>query len=558
MGSISWAESRLRSRRRSAGERHALASVERQIRATDPKLRRKYLSDFNQAFTSYQRVLSRAQLDAIVTAADVALVGDYHALAAAQGFAAQIVERLAQAGRPVVLGVETLFARDQHILDEWLRGEIDDEELRQRVRFDREWGYDWQPTLELLKSGRTHALATYGLDCMPRHDLRTIAARDRHAALKIAELRQRHPQATVVALFGESHLAPNHLPLALRLARPHDRVLTVLQNSDPLYWRVAGEPQQKIEAVQVEDDVVCVFNATPLEKYESYRLCIERWRQERPAPPDLAPTYYNLLDALLHFLSIDKYSSHNGTQPKYLVDLLPEIHCRASLDSMKKLLERRATGQETKAVMEQIQRRGSCYAARCNAIFVGRFRLVEAAEDVARFLHSACRGEVFGKTAEAGGNPEDGFYRCTLEHALAYFGSRLLYPARMPARESDLYSLYAMPPEEIERQTLYGYREFMQMVDFLILHKDFENNRRQYYQPPELIAEGTAYAGEKRVYTTRQLGNILGTQLFDAYVEGRVSKPSIRAMYMVHLDQPGAARDLYFSIAQRTRRLRPE
>ena len=31
--------------------------------------------------------------------------------------------------RPVVLGVETIFARDQHIVDEWWRREIDEEEL---------------------------------------------------------------------------------------------------------------------------------------------------------------------------------------------------------------------------------------------------------------------------------------------------------------------------------------------------------------------------------------------------------------------------------------------
>ena len=34
--------------------------------------------------------------------------------------------KLASTGeRPLVLGVEAIFARDQHIVDEWLRGEID-------------------------------------------------------------------------------------------------------------------------------------------------------------------------------------------------------------------------------------------------------------------------------------------------------------------------------------------------------------------------------------------------------------------------------------------------
>ncbi len=87
-------------------------------------------------------------------AADVVLIGDYHALPAAQRYAASLIEQRALAGdRPVVLGVETIFARDQHILDEWWRREIDENELRQRIRFDLDWGYDWAPFYELAGHG---------------------------------------------------------------------------------------------------------------------------------------------------------------------------------------------------------------------------------------------------------------------------------------------------------------------------------------------------------------------------------------------------------------------
>ena len=112
----------------------------------------------------------------------------------------------------MVLGVETIFARHQHILDEWWRREIDESELRQRIRFDLDWGYDWAPFYELLVAARDHGEGIYGLDCMPRENLRKIGERDRHAAAKIAEIRGRHPDAVIFVLFGESHLAPEHLP----------------------------------------------------------------------------------------------------------------------------------------------------------------------------------------------------------------------------------------------------------------------------------------------------------------------------------------------------------
>src|SRR5499427_9329197 len=210
--------------RRSAAQLTALAGVEREIRSQDSHSRRKYLREFNQAFRSYESTLDAQEVQNALHAADVVLIGDYHALPAAQRHAGNLLEQRALAGdRPVVLGVETIFARDQHIVDEWWRREIDEKELRERIRFDLDWGYDWAPFFELLATAREFAEGLYGLDCMPREDLRKIGARDRHAAHKIAEIRQRHPQAAVLVLFGESHLAPQHLPRAVKEELPDSR-----------------------------------------------------------------------------------------------------------------------------------------------------------------------------------------------------------------------------------------------------------------------------------------------------------------------------------------------
>src|SRR6202795_4473574 len=353
--------------RRSVAQLHALAGVEREIRAQDSHSRRKYLREFTKAFTDYDSVLDGQQIQNTLYAADVVLIGDYHALAAAQRYAATLIEQRALTGdRPVVLGVETIFARDQHILDEWWRREIDENELRQRIRFDLDWGYDWAPFHELLVTARDHGEGLYGLDCMPRENLRKIGARDRHAAAKIAEIRERHPEAVIFVLFGESHLAPGHLPRVLQKQLPDTRILTVLQNVDALYWRAAGEPVDKVEAVRVNDDVLCVFNATPLEKYESYRLFLDQWSR-CDTGPDFAPTIYNLIDSLASFLEINRYSPHNGTQPKFLIDMLPEVHGNSSDATLRRLLSRKGiTGPQLKNMLACVEERGSAYLAQVN------------------------------------------------------------------------------------------------------------------------------------------------------------------------------------------------
>jgi hypothetical protein len=549
--------SAVRSRRRSAGQLHALASLQREIQATDPNSRRKYLRDFSEAFRDYESVLSQDEVQAQLAKADVVLVGDYHALPGSQRFTAQTLRQIAESGRPVVLGVETVFSRHQHILDEWLAREIEDDEMRERIRFDADWGYTWEPFRELLLTGRKYALGVCGLDCMPRDDLRKIGTRDRHAAQKIAEMHRRYPGAVVLVLFGESHLAPNHIPEVLRVALPQARVLTVLQNVDPLYWRAAGERSEHVEAVRVNPGVLCVFNATPLEKYESYRLCIERWRQEHAAAPDLAPTFYNLVDALARFLHIDKYAAHNGTQPVYLVDRMPEVYCRDSVEGMRKLLLRkRCSEAELKEIVERLEGHGCCYVPRLKAIFVRDFQMIGGAEEAARFVHQACRPAAppteMASTSDEEARQQEIFYGQVLEYALAYFGSRVLCPARAAARESDLYALYAQPREAIEEKTIYSYREYMQMIDFLVLHKDFESNARQYPGVPSLVREGTAFVGEKFNFVAEKLGYMLGSELYDAYVAGRLSKRYMRSLFFRKFSG-GMARATYFQIVRKAR-----
>lgn len=562
--------------RRSAAQLHALEKVEREIRATDPHLRRKYLRDFGEAYQTYDSVLMAGELAATCREADILLVGDYHALPASQQYAADLVKQLADSGREVVLGLEFIFARDQRVVDEWWAAEIDGEELRQRIRFDIDWGYDWAPFFRLMQAGRAYARRIYGLDCLPRNDLRKISARDRHAAAKIDEIRVRHPGAAVVVLFGESHLAPNHLPELLRSHRPHDRIVTVLQNVDPLYWKAAGEPRERVEAVKVREGAVCVFNSTPLEKYESYRLYIERWRQQRAAGPDMAPSFFNIVSALLRFLNIDGYSPTTGTQPDFLIDQLPEVHSQVSGERIRRwLLRRGADEAEVLSVQQHLRVNGTCYVPRLNAVFVSEFNLVNGAEEAARFLHLASRGGLKTEPAEeqtregpVSSDPshtqqgilpqrlEDDFYTRVLEEALADFGSRALYPGRTPVRELDLYPLYSQTRETIEEMGLCSYGEYMHMVDFLVLHKDYEANCRYYRERPLLLNEGLNWTGDRFEFLTQWLGRMLGSQIYDAYVSGKVPKRFVRSLFLRNLEKPGTARTVYFVTVRRLRNSR--
>ncbi len=534
--------------RRHAAQIQALIEVERSIRATDPNNRRKYLREFTEAFQSYHSVQSAAQVRQQLAASDIVLVGDYHALPSSQLFCEKVITQLAAEGRQVVLGVETVFARDQHLLDEWSSREIDGAELRERLRYDADWAYDWFPFYRLLETARANCRRIYGLDCCPRNDLRKIARRDEHAAERIRRIRKENPKAVIVVLFGESHLAPNHLPQEIRTLLPELKVTTVLQNVDALYWKAGGERRSMVEAVRVRDDVLCVFNATPLEKYESYRMYLERWAREPRASLDLAPTVFNLIDALLQFLNIDKYTTAAGTSGQCIVDAFPEVFHRRTEDAIARLVLRKGGGNELRSVLARLNQYGCCYAPRLNTFFVRHVEMLHLTEEIAWYVHRVCRGAI-GKTPAAvvERSPRDLFYEQAMECTLRYFGSRVLYPARPVLREEDLYAMYGSP----ETQAEFPPAEFEALIDFLVMHKDYEAHRGKYWRTPLLIERGIQETGRKFDYLTRTMGQLLANELYDAYLAGQVSKRSLRALFFTDLSAPGAAEAAYFSIAQR-------
>jgi hypothetical protein len=547
--------------RRSAAQLHAIASVEREIRAIDPASRRKYLRDFREAYRSYEKVIAAGDVRREVSKAGVVLVGDYHALPNSQRYLASLLCDLRRHRRPVVLGVETIFSRDQHILDEWFRGEIDEAELRQRIRFELDWGYDWTPFYELLSAARDYGASVYGLDCMPREDLRKIGARDRHAADKIAEIRCRHSDALILVLFGESHLAPQHLPAVLQRQLPAEPMLTLLQNVDALYWRAAGETHDRVEAVQVRKDVrenvICVFNATPLEKYENYRLCLDRWGRNAKdnSAPDLGPTLYNLIDSLVRFLGINQYSPHNTTQPRLLVDMMPEVYSRSSDALLRRLLSRKGfTADHRRSLLRQVSERGSVYLAPINAIYVRHFRMTSSAEAAARFLHQACRGLPNLCNGKAAPNTapgahsldsDDAFYVAVFEHALAFLGSRILYPTRPALRDTDIADLFDVTREDLELQTSLPFADAVEALDFL--------TERRQASTIQSFAPAPPFTGHKYEYVAEQLGYLAGNDLYDAYLEGRLTTAALRKLYLTHIEEPGVAREAYAQVRTRLR-----
>jgi hypothetical protein len=193
--------------------------------------------------------------------------------------------------------------------------------------------------------------------------------------------------------------------------------------------------------------------------------------------------------------------------------------------------------------------------------------MTSSAEDATRFLHQACRGlpDLHGKAAahhtaanaaavsnSASLDSDDIFYATVLEHALAFFGSRILHPTRPAIRDADIAELFEVTREDLELQTALPFADAVEALDFLVQQRKNQQRLSQWNDDFRL-AQAPAFTGRKYEYVAENLGYLTGNDLYDAYLEGRVTTAALRKLFLTHIELPGVARETYVQLQTRLR-----
>jgi len=90
---------------------------------------------------------------------------------------------------------------------------------------------------------------------------------------------------------------------------------------------------------------------------------------------------------------------------------------------------------------------------------------------------------------------------------------------------------------------LLPFADAVEALDFLIQHR--ENGLRTLLAP--------VFTDHKYDFVAEQLGHLLGTDLYDAYLEGRVNTAALRKLFLTHIEEPGVAREAYDQLRTRLR-----
>src|SRR6266566_256557 len=446
----------------------------------------KYIRDFNREFQTFQAICQADVILEEAAGANLVWIGDYHALSRGQNYAAQFVRELAGRNLNLALAVEPVFARSQNVLERWMSGRISEQEFLDGIRYDEEWGCDWNGYKAIFDTARDLKIPAHGIDCHPRNDMRSIGRRDQGVARRIVRLIESDPSRTLIVIFGESHLAANHLPGRVRAILEKKGIaskeLLILQNVDSVYWKLQERGLHDARAVRLRDGQYCVFNATPIEKYESFRQYLHKCIEE-DSSGDWTLLAQTLMEVMMDFLAMKKIES--------VVSHMPALD-----------------GAQVSA----------------------------AAEEFARCIHQACRGELEKPVERAA---HDEFFVKVIESGLGYFCSKLLDSSR-----DGIESL----AERVLGQI--GGNDQLSRAIELLVHPSSRPGS-QHFAALRCAIEARAGKQKTMRMLEQLLGYALGRRLYHAYLQSRISRKEIQALFHDPLNTPQRPLECYRELTSR-------
>lgn len=169
-----------------------------------------YRASFAEAVgTGFTATLPRTQLSLRLQGCRVLWLGDHHRSSRLHALQQELLRELAEQKVPMVLALEAIGQQDEPDVVAFLRGEMEMNELRTRVR--RRWPGSWLDDRELdpwhyqglLSFGKRTATPVLALEPTPRLP---IDRRDAHIATAVQAAAHAYPDRLVVVVVGQAHL----------------------------------------------------------------------------------------------------------------------------------------------------------------------------------------------------------------------------------------------------------------------------------------------------------------------------------------------------------------
>lgn len=468
-----------------------------------------YQQDYGKTFQKQWRVSSPEKLFTALGESQVILLADFHALSQSQKSHLRLLNSLG-ADRVQVLALECFYEEDQRWIDKYLAGQMGEQEFLKSIRWTSKWGFPWshyRGLVEWAKQGGVRILALN--KSFEREGLRALHDRDRLAAEVLANLINTKPVSSVkskiVVIYGDLHLARNHLPLQLekRIGRAI-KTVRVFQNSEKIYFQLAKRAlESEVDVIDLGQNTFCLNSVPPWVKWQNYLLFLESGEdleigagEVEIEPNDQVGQYVKLM----------------GDELGLPFDLTKLSVFTAQESSLWNQLEAHLDAKTVKGFKLFIENEISFVSPASHVAFLSRLSVNHAATLAMHFLHSeTAKVKTWGFRG-----PED-FERLIWVFGFGYFGSKLINPKRKSDTLVDIKSaISSRITSEYGKEAL---RLALAQKMNELLFMAHRRRPRLSVQPRKKISYVTA---------AELLGGLLGERLYNGYREGILSLMTLK------------------------------
>lgn len=504
-------------RRNKAVIEESVIHEDRQFRAYERRYRR--------AVADYEKIITVEESFEAVLKSRLVYVGDYHTLNQSQRSLLRLMRLLIDKKR-LVLCMEVIQSRHQDVLDRYMQGKISDEVFLRQIGFREHWFFDlwpnFKPIFDFARENNIKVVA------MEADVLQTtaLAARDRAMASVIHETCRNYPEHHIIVFIGDLHLAPAHLPREVRrLFGAHlPPTLTLFQNSDSIYWKLADqELEDKTLVVKISDAEHCRMHTPPIICQQSFL----NWLEHEEGIFDFA-------DARQTFMSyLEQIAAYLGIKPGPEKDEVEVFTC-GDLSFLKRLREDKGfTPSRIARIKKRILTSQSYYIPERKFVYLANVSVNHAAFEAARILCHLCAGESEPKMIQ------DIFYAGVIREALGYFGSKIINHRRKCLRPADAASLCKYWKVNAQGKG----RPFEYEAALLFL----EQERGGLFSPTRLSRFSSRLIAE----LTAGIGRYLGEQMFYGLLAEKISKESIAELFSRSFSKEGEAGAVFESFKKK-------
>lgn len=455
------------------------------------------------------------EIEVSLTQVDVVWGGDFHPFAQAQRAHLRFIRQLSSE-RSLVLCLECFFADDQQWVDQYLAGLLSEKKFLKKIKWEKKWGFPWAHYRPLLEYAQQKGIPVLALnEETGERNEKNLQRRDVVAAQKISQSLDQNPESLHYVIYGDLHIAQEHLPkrlLSIRGQKPY-AAATLYLNSEKIYFELAEQGlENKVEVVRFNSHEYCLLSSPPWIKWQSYLMYLEEnFDVDLDAEYDDEDDWDFHIDYTDHVLGLVRMLSA-AIQEEISTSSLQVFSLREnrSLKTFKRRLS-----QNEYEIAHWLLKNDKCfYLPQVDYLYLSKSSVNHAATLAAYHVHRH-----MAEYDCTFWNFPDDFLRSIWIEAMAFFLSKFINPKRKAQSMSDLKKeLKAFDEKDQGRDPLLLALD-QKMLELLKVYSN--KDRIQAYRPVHV--SGFALAA-------KFLGEMLGERYFVAWENEKISLEEAKAL----------------------------